>query len=208
MKIYKDKIELIETHISGTDSVLDLGFWGQGVNVNNPKWIHKILKNRARKVYGLDIEFDQSVYKGPLYIQASAENFLLPEKVDILFAGDLIEHVSNPGLFLESCLRNVSKDGKLIISTPNTFNLFTMTEKMSKGEPTINPEHVFYFNEKTLRTLLHRHGWEVVEVSFLYRLFVEHRESWKKKVLNVVYKLLSLATPRYVETIVIVAKPK
>lgn len=208
MKIYRDKKELIERLISKNDVVVDIGFWGQGVDINNPAWIHDQLKAKAKRVYGLDIEFDSAKFTPPLYIKANAEDFSLPEPVDVVFAGDLIEHLSNPGLFLESAKRNLSAGGRLIVSTPNTFNLFNLVEKLTKNEPTVNKEHTFYFNRKTLDTLFTRHQFEIIEVAFIYKLDVVYQESWKKKILNLIYRLLSKFTDKFIETIVIVAKPK
>lgn len=208
MNIYSRKADLIEATIRPSDTVLDVGFWGQGIDINNPAWIHTTLKKQAAKVYGLDIYFDENKFTAPFYIKASAENFVLSEKVDVVFAGDLIEHLSNPGLFLDQVRQNLKPGGRLIISTPNAFNLFNLVEKLTKNEPTVNREHTCYFNRKTLGALLERHGFEVIDVSFVYLLDVKYKPSWKKKVLDGVYWFLSKFTSKFTETLVIVAQPK
>lgn len=38
-KIYRNKSELIEELIRRTDIVLDLGFWGQGVSIDDKNWV-------------------------------------------------------------------------------------------------------------------------------------------------------------------------
>jgi 2-polyprenyl-3-methyl-5-hydroxy-6-metoxy-1,4-benzoquinol methylase len=113
-------------------SVLDVGFWGQGVNIDNPSWVHNLLKKQGAKVFGLDIDFDTSRFSGERYIKASAENFTSPTPFSLIFAGDLIEHLSNPGLFLDSSYKNLTQDGRLIVTTPNAFNLYNLTEKAHK----------------------------------------------------------------------------
>jgi hypothetical protein len=55
--------------------------------------------------------------------------------------------------------------------------------------------------------LLAKCGFDLVETGYIYSLEYGHKESIKKKVLNILYKLLSLSTTKYLETLVVVAKP-
>lgn len=207
--IYRDKRALIDAVIHPDDIVLDIGFYGQGITAHSENSAHYLLKKRAKEVWGIDLEYDESIVDDPAhYIHGNAESFSIDKKFCVVFAGDLIEHLSNPGLFLETVRRHLLPEGILVMTTPNTFNLFNLTEKLTKDEPTVNPDHTFYFNKKTLRVLLQKNGWEVESISYLYSLGELHRESWKKRVLNVLYKTLSLWTPKFVETLVIVAHPK
>jgi 2-polyprenyl-3-methyl-5-hydroxy-6-metoxy-1,4-benzoquinol methylase len=208
MALYKDKQDFIHAVISPNDIVVDVGFWGQGVNTNNPWWVHKLLKARAKKVYGFDLDFDENLYQKPLYFKANAESYIVPEKCNIVFAGDLIEHLSNPGLFLEVSAQALLPDGKLIVTTPNTFNLFNMMEKITKDEPTVNIDHTCYFNKKTLKQLFSRYGLVITDISYLYTLHTnqQYKESWKKKVQNVMYWMLSKCTNKFIETIVVTAQ--
>ncbi len=205
--MYRDKQELIEREIRNTDRVLDIGFLGQGIRKDNPKWPHALIRRRAQEVFGLDITLDDEFRADPHYIEGNAENFLLPVQVDVIFAGDLIEHLSNPGLFLDSCKRALLPCGRLIITTPNTFNLFNLAEKLTKREPTVNPDHTFYFNSKTLLKLLEKNGMRAETVDYLYTLGYGHAESWKKKALNMIYAVLSKFTTKFAETLVVVAVP-
>jgi 2-polyprenyl-3-methyl-5-hydroxy-6-metoxy-1,4-benzoquinol methylase len=206
--IYKNKGELIEELIRPEDTVLDVGFWGQGVTVRDEHWPHTMLAKRAKEVWGIDLDFDQSLFPQERYFRMSAEDFALPMKFDVIFAGDLIEHLSNPGLFLASCRRHLKEGGRLVLTTPNCYSLFSLTEKLMKPEPTVNRDHTCYFNVKTLHQLLGKNGWRAMEDGYLYTLDVRHVESWKKKMLNIVYRLASLFTPKFLETIVVVATPR
>jgi len=203
--IYKNKSDLLRAHIKSNDIVLDVGFLGQGIKENDQRWPHFIIKKFAKDVYGIDLEISPEYKQNPHYLEASAENFSFPVKFDVIFAGDLIEHLSNPGLFLDCCKKHLKPNGKLILTTPNTFNLFNLTEKLSKREPTVNPDHTFYFNSKTLTKLLEKNGIKKSEVNFLYTLGYEHKESWKKKLLNMLYSFLALFTDKFIETLVIIA---
>jgi len=205
--IYKDKKELIKSFIKKTDMVLDVGFWGQGVTILDENWVHNLLKKNSQEVYGLDIDFDLEKLDGKeKYLKGSAENFVFPVKFDVIFAGDIIEHLSNPGLFLESCAKNLKDEGSLIITTPSCFNFFNLVEKITKKEPTVNKDHTCYFNYKTLKSLLDKNSWKMTEKVFLYALNVSTKESYKKKFLNFIYFLLSKFTNKFIETLVVVAK--
>jgi len=205
-KVYKNKKDLVDGLIRTDDSVLDVGFLGQGTSTNSSNWVNRLLRERASEVWGIDLDFDES--KLPIegkYIRASAESFDLAEKkFDVIFAGDLIEHLINPGLFLSRSKAHLKEGGRLILTTPNCFNLFNIAEKFSKGEPTVNPDHTCYFNDKTLRVLLAKCGLKNIEFGYLYTLGCEHKESIKKKFLNALYLFISKFTSRYLETLVVV----
>jgi 2-polyprenyl-3-methyl-5-hydroxy-6-metoxy-1,4-benzoquinol methylase len=206
--VYHNKTALIRALINKNDRVLDIGFWGQGVNPSHPNWVHNILKSSAKDVYGVDLEYDEvQMQPNDHYQKASAESFHFDTAFDVIFAGDLIEHLTNPGLFLDCAKKHLAPGGRIIVSTPNTFNLFNMTEKLSKGEPTVNPDHTFYFNIKTLRKLFQKMGWTVDSYGYVYSLDLAHKESWKKKILNVLYATLARVTNSYLETLVVVARP-
>jgi SAM-dependent methyltransferase len=62
----------------------------------------------ARKRHGLDAR------------PGSAEEISLPDKsVDVVVSFETIEHVPNPGRFLDECVRVLVPGGRLIISTPD-----------------------------------------------------------------------------------------
>ncbi len=209
--IFADKKELIETLVTKSDIVLDAGFWGQGVRVEDPRWPHKLLREQASDVYGLDLEYDESIvpgYRADHYFKQSAEDFSMDKRFDVIFAGDLIEHLSNPGLFLDSCKRNIQEGGRLIITTPNCYGLFDLFSKVAHFEPVINRDHTCYFNIRTLRQLLGKNGWEIQQAGFLYSLGCGYKESFKKRMINVLYRILSWWTPKFIETVVVVASPK
>ncbi len=206
--VFSNKAALLEALVRPEDRVLDVGFWGQGVSAAAANWPHRLLIARAREVWGIDLEYDESALpqEASRYRRASAESFDLGgERFDLIFAGDLIEHLPNPGLFLDAAARHLAPGGRLVVTTPNAFNLFNILEKLSKREPTVNPDHTCYFNERTLRQLFAKCRWSVDAVRFVYSLGVRHRESWKKRAQNVLYALLARVTDKFVETVAVVA---
>ncbi len=200
--IYANKRTLLEAISNPEFKVLDVGFYGQGVHTGHDNWPHRFI--RAKDLYGVDIEFDRAQFPDTTkYTRQSAESFVVPEKFDLIIALDLIEHLSNPGLFLTACAKHLKTNGKIVISTPNTFNLFNVVEKITKYDPTVNHDHTAYFNGKTLRTLARKNGLRVEHIDMIYSLENHFTESWKKKILNVVYRFSSFFTDKFMETIVV-----
>jgi 2-polyprenyl-3-methyl-5-hydroxy-6-metoxy-1,4-benzoquinol methylase len=205
-RIYRNKEHLIKDLIKNSDSVLDVGFWGQGIKISDENWIHNLILKQAKTVYGLDVDFDENKLRNPaFYKKGNAESFDFNLKFDVIFAGDLIEHLSNPGLFLQCASKHLINGGKIILTTPNCYNFFNMVEKISKYEPTVNSDHVTYFNIKTIKKLLIKNDFLIQDISYLYSLEAGHKESMRKKFLNIIYYLLSKITDKFIETIVIIA---
>lgn len=209
IKIFKNKKELIDRLIKKDSFVLDVGFWGQGVAFKDDNWVHRLIKSKTDNLFGIDLEYDQNlIFNKNNYYKLNAEDFELNKKFDVIFAGDLIEHLSNPGKFLDKSRKHIKEDGRLIITTPNTFNFFNLAGKITNREPVVNHDHTAYYNSKTISQLLLKNNWEVEDIFYLYTLGVKHKESIKKKFLNLIYKTLSIFTDKFVETMVIVAKVK
>ena len=53
-----NKIALLDQLITKDDVVLDVGFWGQGITLASRQWPHRLLKDRAKEVWGIDIVYD------------------------------------------------------------------------------------------------------------------------------------------------------
>jgi 2-polyprenyl-3-methyl-5-hydroxy-6-metoxy-1,4-benzoquinol methylase len=82
---------------------------------------------------------------------------------DVIIAGDIIEHLSNPGMMLDGIRPFCSADTRFIITTPNAFGLPNycrfLLGKFKEGK-----EHVVSFNAITLLQLLDRHGFKVIHL--------------------------------------------
>ena len=101
----------------------------------------------------------------PAYVM-NAESIRLNRKFDYIVAGELIEHLSNPGLFLEGMKRHLAKSGKIIITTPNISSVFLYFLVVVLDQ-TQDPTHTFYFDQKNLKTLIQRFGLEIVLTKYI-----------------------------------------
>lgn len=211
-RIFKNKEAMMRALICSDDTVLDVGFWGQGTTHERIYWPHALLQEQGKRVDGVDLCFDEEYvrvrFPNSQYVLGNAEGFDMGQRYKVIFAGDLIEHLSNPGMFLEISKAHTEPDGRLIVTTPNAFNLFNIAGKMTRSDPVVNYDHTCYFNPPTLSRLLEKNGYEVEHIYFVYTLGELHKESLRKKILNLFYKMSALFTPKYMETMVCVARPK
>jgi 2-polyprenyl-3-methyl-5-hydroxy-6-metoxy-1,4-benzoquinol methylase len=158
--------------------VLDLGCVDHDPkNEQSTLWLHGAIKNVASSILGLDFYqkgVDYLVKKGYDVIFANAQNFDFDRKYDVIAAGDLIEHVENPGLMFSCVAKHLKIGGIFVISTPNPWCwkytlYFWIFSKMDK----INQEHVAWYCPETLRLLGSRYGFSVKEIEYTSRRFWE-----------------------------------
>ena len=80
---------------------------------------------------------------------------------DIILAGEIIEHLSNPGRFLDAVKKLFSPHTRMIITTPNAFCLHRWLYRLLAGAEHVNPEHTCYYSLITLEHLLIRHDFRI-----------------------------------------------
>ena len=155
-------------------SILDFGCVQHSLeSIKSDSWLHGKLAENFSNVVGVDIlreEVQELEKKGYTVICANAENFELNEKFDTIVAGELIEHLSNPGNFLDCCRNHLKHDGKLILTTPNSFWVEYAVRKIF-GKLYINPEHTAWYDDVVLPQLAERHSLDVVEVNYIIEMY-------------------------------------
>jgi SAM-dependent methyltransferase len=90
------------------------------------------------------------------------------ERVDVIVAGDTIEHLSNPGTMLDAMRRLADPGTQLIVTTPNALGLLLFL-RHTLGKPIEGADHVCSFNAATLTNLLVRHRWAPLEMMTCYQ---------------------------------------
>jgi 2-polyprenyl-3-methyl-5-hydroxy-6-metoxy-1,4-benzoquinol methylase len=96
----------------------------------------------------------------------NVEVFSNPEvcngKYDVIVAGEIIEHLENPGLFLRSVQKLMTPDTDIIITTINAYCFFRFVYYVLRRED-VHPDHNYYFSPVVLRKLITRCGLEVTD---------------------------------------------
>lgn len=148
-------------------NVLDVGSVGQ----SEEYCLWNILQQNAKSLVGVDLPnakdvvvnefnltdkaYQHTQVDNTKIIYGNMETLKLDKKFDVIVAGDVIEHVSNQGLFLDNLAEHLSPDGQLIITTPNA------------KWPTVflkpNVTHVLWHDIFTLRQLLVRHSLQITQ---------------------------------------------
>jgi len=96
-----------------------------------------------------------------------AQDFSIDQDFDVIVAGEIIEHLPNPGGLFESAKSHLRSTGRLVITTPNPFALIRFMLYYSPlHEFSVFEEHVSWFDRVTLRQLASRFGFS--EVDYYY----------------------------------------
>jgi 2-polyprenyl-3-methyl-5-hydroxy-6-metoxy-1,4-benzoquinol methylase len=168
--------------------VLDVGCAGHVPEPGSEYWLHGELVRHFPESVGIDlnrqnVEALRSIGMKNLYV-CSAEDFSFDTRFDSIVAGELIEHLSNPGLFLRCAASHLAVGGRIIITTPNPFSLLNFLYGFCKFPKTCqNPEHTCWFCVATLQEIARREElrvleWQLIEdyrpnsASLSYRTFV------------------------------------
>lgn len=173
-------------------NVLDVGCTGHAVEIGSSKWLHGRLREQFPSVVGIDISaknieaLKQQGFTN-LYVQ-NAESFELSERFDTIVAGEIIEHLANPGLFLEHARIHLKPAGRLVITTPQPFSLVDIAYALFKFPKTCqNPQHTCWFCPQTMKELVERTGLKIEHFELVddyppgspsrrYRVFVTLRK--------------------------------
>ena len=147
--------------------------------------LYSMIDQVAQRQYGLDlssegIEILRKAGKDDLAV--SDVQLLIDQKpfgetrYDVIVAGEIIEHLSNPGLFLES-LKPLLADSqtRLILTTINAYCAYRFFYSLVMRNESVHPDHVSYYSKKTLTCLLDRHGYAIEDFSF-YPIGREHKK--------------------------------
>jgi SAM-dependent methyltransferase len=165
-------------------------------SLENNILIHLEIEKVAKELYGFD--FDQ---KGIDILRNSGgknlfradleklEEVPLDETFDVIIAGEMIEHLSNPGLFLKGIQRFMNDKTNLVITTINAYSamrfmIYSLRGRGGAIEP-VHPDHVAYYSYKTLSLVIERENLQVRDFLF-YDLGREHRKfnRWFYNVFN------------------------
>ncbi len=175
MAVYglEERFEKIERLVRGK-RVLDCGA-AMGiyptVETDRSILLHDKISRAASYVLGIDSylpSVTQLRSEGYNVVFGDVEQLQLSEKFDIVVAGELIEHLSNPGKFLEAALNLMEPQGKLILTTPNVYGITEIIRNLF-GEGWTPDSHVACYSERTLTNLLCSNGYAVKEVNYCVR---------------------------------------
>jgi SAM-dependent methyltransferase len=163
------KIEWLLPYIRG-QKVLDLGCAGESeAEQLKDNWVHGHLAAQSNYCLGLDqnepmIKLIDS--RGYNVVAGDAQDFELEESFDIVVAADVLEHLHDWKGFFHSVRRALKKDGLLLLTVPNAWFFLRFLRCLLKGDGGVHADHVAWFCSGSIRELLERYDFEVVELKF------------------------------------------
>jgi len=184
-------------------------------SIDNEMLLHYDLEKSAGELYGFD--FDQpgldilaangtgNLYRADL---EKLDEVAMSETFDVIVAGEMIEHLNNPGLFLTGIQRFMNAETRLVLTTINAYCgmrwfWYGLRGRRGKQEP-VHPDHVAYYSYSTLSLLVKRHGLDVDSFMF-YDIGKEHRphNPWY---LNAVNDVFTTIAPQWADGIIAICR--
>ncbi len=148
-------------HLGATDAPVTKEAMGSG------RLLHILLNDICQQLVGLDISIEminwlesQHGIKNIKYGNIEKAEDYPHGEFDYIVAGEILEHLSNPGNALDAIRRNIKPNTKLIITVPNAYSFKGFVRAVGKHE-LIHPDHTLHHSPYTLKALLERHGFSV-----------------------------------------------
>jgi len=154
----------------------------------NGALLHARLGHAASSLVGVDLDAEGIACLRRLGFQDAyvdnaeclTEPAVCNRTYDVVVAGEIIEHLENPGRFLRGIQSLMAPQTELILSSVNAYCFFRFFYYLL-GREEIHADHNYYFSPRVLCRLLERCGLEVTEFCF-YRIGKEIRALNPKRI--------------------------
>jgi SAM-dependent methyltransferase len=181
--------------------------------------LHDVLGTTAKRLVGVDVdckgisEMLQRGYKN-IYC-ADIESWHYEEKFDVIVLGEIIEHIDNCGLLLQSVKRFCHSGTTVIFTTPNNYYFLFWIYSLL-GKESIHPDHNYLFSFNSLKSLLGKFSFLVIENIAVWEkinfsrvndgVFSRLRKGIAASLLNSIH-FIKYIFPQYGKGIMVIAKP-
>ena len=166
----KDRMEVIAGLVKGRRT-LDLGIVDSRRNrqgtaerlARKPNLLFRRICEINPDALGIDIDnegVDILRQQGYNTRMADVMTMDLGQLFEVIVAGELIEHLPDPGQFLRNVRRHLTPDGTVVITTPNPFYWAQIWRIWRHHEPHVHEEHTCWFDPITLQRLCRLSGLE------------------------------------------------
>jgi 2-polyprenyl-3-methyl-5-hydroxy-6-metoxy-1,4-benzoquinol methylase len=142
----------------------------------------EMLKGKYSKFTGSDILKENIEIARKLATSKNAEyttrsifekNAFRDSSFDYILLLELIEHIDNPGLYLQRCRELLKPKGYIIISTPNALSITNMLVNLKHRKRIIRnyslngteTDHVVLWDRQTLQNLLVKNGFRITRIT-------------------------------------------
>lgn len=170
-----DRDEWLVDNVAGK-SVLHVGCTDHPMTadrITTGRILHGKLLASAISVVGLD--YDEAgvdtlgeLFPGQEFICHNAEQLdscqeLQGRQFETVVAADVIEHLSNVGLFLEGVAKHIAPGGTLVVTTPHAFAVKRLLAMALARREFVHDDHTAYFSQQTITRIFQRFSFVPVE---------------------------------------------
>jgi SAM-dependent methyltransferase len=155
-------LEFIESLVRNR-SVLDIGVVSHSARyLDQPDWRHGRIARIARRCIGVDIlqelvnELNQRGFN-VVCVDATSE-YDIGERFELVFIGDVLEHVNDPTRLLRFAARHLQPGGRIYASTPNPFSRKFYRRFRREGTSIANLDHVAWITPTQAMEIARRAG--------------------------------------------------
>jgi 2-polyprenyl-3-methyl-5-hydroxy-6-metoxy-1,4-benzoquinol methylase len=182
-----DMSAFIENLVRGK-TVLDVGVAAHSLSyIERPDWRHGIIRRAAAHCLGIDI-------LAPLVKELAARGFNvrcvdatseddLGERFDVVFIGDVIEHVNDVVALLRFAARHLAPSGRIYATTPNPFSRKFIRLFFRERMIVTNLDHVTWITPTMAMEVARRAGLRLFAYHFAKRYApitrILHRIAWR-----------------------------
>lgn len=177
-KQYKDKmqskIKRAHSRIASLRRRGNLAFLDVGCNLGFATEAGRMLGYRAM---GIDVDADaveraKTSFPGASFRAVGIEVLAAEgQKFDVVYCSEVIEHLVDPYDFLCSIRAVMAENAVLFLTTPDVghFSLPRKMDKLAEWTTFRPPEHLIYFDKKSLALLFQRAGFSSVKFRFGFK---------------------------------------
>jgi 2-polyprenyl-3-methyl-5-hydroxy-6-metoxy-1,4-benzoquinol methylase len=164
----KDRISYIRQLATGLD-VLDVGCTGKKENGRIPHagaTLHQSIKPVCKSLVGVDVDADGIrliEQEGFTVLCDDITSMNLKHTFDIIIAGEVIEHLLNPGLALQNLGKHLRHNGRLVVTTCNPFYYRQQSKILRRGSIQVHGEHVAWYDPLTISVMLGDSGFRIIK---------------------------------------------
>lgn len=186
--LFESKFDYVKRELSGKNvihvgCVDHVGLVEDKIAKNT--WMHKCISNVANKCIGIDINqsgidlLKEKFGCKNVFFHDLLGHDQLPEILstnwDVIFLGEILEHVDDPVLFLKSIHQKYSPYIKsIVITVPNAFRSENFIGAI-KNREVINSDHRYWFTPFTLSKVLVLAGFKKPELSLVSSMPITNR---------------------------------
>ncbi len=188
LKRYSNRTDFVCSFSRKKDDVLDIGCAQKTIIKGRRCYMHEFLAKAAKNCVGIDTNVDEVEEMNNMgfnIMTRSVYDLDIRRRFDVIYAGQVIEHLSNLDKFFETVRNHLKPNGIFVCDVPNTgYETIRLPLPLSRGHYPLyrNGGHVYTFNPYVLMQLLIRQNFEILEIGMIQKHCVEKilpRRFWR-----------------------------